>query len=57
MESADCKRGRRNGATSNNVKSRQKLGGRFGYFLFFFLLGDGKGESEAPGEGGGSVLS
>ena len=32
-----------------------KLGGRFGYFLFF-LLGEGKGESEAPGEGGGSVF-
>ena len=23
--------------------------GRFGYFLFFFLLGEGEGESEAPG--------
>ena len=27
---------------------RQKLGRRFGYFLFF-LLGGGKGESEATG--------
>ena len=31
------------------------LGGRFGYFLFF-LLGEGKGESEAPGRGRGSVF-
>ena len=34
-----------------------KLGGRFGYFLFyFFCLGRGEGESEAPGGGGGSAL-
>ena len=29
----------------------QLLGGRFGYFLVF-LLGEGEGESEAPGRGG-----
>ena len=28
------------------------LGGRFGYFFYFFCSGRGKGESEAPGEGG-----
>ena len=30
-----------------------KLGGRFGYFLFFSCSGRGKGESEAQGGGGG----
>ena len=30
------------------------LGGRFGYFLFFFCSGEGKGEFEAPG--GGRVI-
>ena len=29
-----------------------KLGGHFGYFLFL-RLGEGKGESKAPGRGGG----
>ena len=33
-----------------------KLGGRFGYFLFFSARGRVMGESEAPGEGGGSVF-
>ena len=28
-------------------KKQNKLGGRFGYFLIFFCLGRGKGESEA----------
>ena len=28
------------------------LGGRFGYFLFFFCSGRGKGGFEAPGGGG-----
>ena len=31
------------------------LGGRFGYFLIFFCSERGKGESEAPGGGRGSV--
>ena len=35
------------------VECLSKLGGRFGYFLFFFCLGEGKGEPEAPGRGGG----
>ena len=29
------------------------LGGRFGYLLFFFRLGEGDGESEVPGVGAG----
>ena len=32
------------------------LGGRFGYFLFFFCSGEGKRESEAPGGEGGRFL-
>ena len=32
---------------------RAQLGGRFGYFLFSFCSGRGKGESEAPGGRGG----
>ena len=37
-------------------KMDNSLGGRFGYFLFFFCSGRGKGESEAPERGGGSVF-
>ena len=33
-----------------------KLGGRFGYFLFFLLGGGGKEESEVPGGGGVGFL-
>ena len=33
---------------------KEKLGGRFGFFFCFFSLGEGKGESEAPGREGAS---
>ena len=33
----------------------QILGGRFGYFLFFFLLGEGEGGVRSAGGGGGSI--
>ena len=39
-----------------DVPTYLRLGGRFGYFLFF-LLGGGEGGSEAPARGQGSVLS
>ena len=39
-----------------HLENRGKLlGGRFGYF-YFSCLGEGKGESEAPGRGGGGQL-
>ena len=34
------------------LNREDRLGGRFEYF-YSFLLGEGKGESEAPGRGGG----
>ena len=34
---------------SGSFLSLPFLGGRFGYFLFFFFSGRGKAESEAPG--------
>ena len=36
--------------------SQSLLGGRFGYFLFFFCLGRGGLESEAAGRGGVDFL-
>ena len=37
------------------LDSSKRLGGRFGYLLFF-RLGGGEGESEAPGGAGGSFF-
>ena len=35
---------------------RHNLGGRFGYFLFFFLLGEGEGGVRGAGRGEGRFL-
>ena len=44
---------RKNAAKVSPVFLSLYLGGRFGYFLFFFCSGRGNGESEVPGGGGG----
>ena len=36
--------------------TEEYLGGRFGYFLFFFFPGEGNWECEAPGRGGVGFL-
>ena len=41
-ESADCKRGRRKGATSKNVKNRQKVSKIFRHFSTIFAQGEKK---------------
>ena len=57
-ETQNCKMGlhamsSKNGHGPSCGAGPYSLGGHFGYYLFFLCSGEGKGESEAPGRGGG----